>query len=172
MHGGVKLLISLFLLSRKRVDPETAKYFMEISNLFDNKEIDSDERSTICANALEETKGKELELATDAMISHILQTLIGGCEFDLLCMFLLNCIESFPVIAMDKSGSHVAEAALKSLATHLEDESSRPMIEDILNMICKVSFFIVTNVSCFQFFFQRNTHLIRCYRLLLQMLLM
>jgi nucleolar protein 9 len=67
-------------------------------------------------------------------------------------MFLLNCIESFPVIAMDKSGSHVAEADLKSLSTHLEDESSRPMIENILNRICKVYFFIVTNVSCYQFF--------------------
>jgi nucleolar protein 9 len=49
---------------------------MEISNLFDNKEIDLDERSTICANALEETRGKELELATDAVISHTLQLLM------------------------------------------------------------------------------------------------
>jgi nucleolar protein 9 len=65
-------------ISRKRVDLETVKYFTEISNLFDNKEIDLDERSTICANALKETKGKELELATDAVISHVLQTLIGG----------------------------------------------------------------------------------------------
>ncbi|KAJ1280283.1 hypothetical protein BS78_04G219600 [Paspalum vaginatum] len=123
---------------RKRVDPETAKYFMEISNLFDNKEIDLEERSTICANALEETRGKELELATDAVISHTLQVLVEGCELELLCTFLHNCVESFPVIAMDKNGSHVAEAALKSLATHLEDEISRVMIEEILNKICKV----------------------------------
>ncbi|CAN6253282.1 unnamed protein product [Urochloa humidicola] len=123
---------------RKRVDPETAKYFMEISNLFDNKEIDLDERSTICANALEETRGKELKLATDAVISHTLQVLVEGCELEQLCTFLRNCIGSFPVIAMDKNGSHVAEAALKSLATHLEDETSRTMIEEILNKICKV----------------------------------
>ncbi|GJN20472.1 hypothetical protein PR202_gb07853 [Eleusine coracana subsp. coracana] len=136
---------------RKRVDPETAKYFAEISNLFDNKEIDLDERSAICANALEETKGKELELATDAVISHILQTLIEGCELEQLCTFLLNCIESFPVIATDKSGSHVAEAALKSLAAHLEDDASRPIIEDILNRICKVIAADATNVmsSCY-----------------------
>ncbi|KAJ1295632.1 hypothetical protein BS78_01G238200 [Paspalum vaginatum] len=123
---------------RKRVDPETAKYFIEISNLFDNKEIDFEERSTICANALEETRGKELELATNAVISHALQVLVEGCELEQLCTFLRNCIESFPVIAMDKNGSHVAEAAIKSLATHLEDEISRLMIEEILNKICKV----------------------------------
>ncbi|KAK3157466.1 hypothetical protein QOZ80_2AG0122780 [Eleusine coracana subsp. coracana] len=136
---------------RKRVDPETAKYFTEISNLFDNKEIDLDERSAICANALEETKGKELELTTDAVISHILQTLIEGCELEQLCTFLLNCTESFPVIATDKSGSHVAEAALKSLAAHLEDDASRPIIEDILNRICKVIAADATNVmsSCY-----------------------
>ncbi|ONM01099.1 Pumilio homolog 23 [Zea mays] len=123
---------------RKRVDPETAKYFMEISNLFDNKEIDFEERSTICANALEETRGKEHELATDAVISHTLQVLIEGCELEQLCTFLRNCIDYFSVIAVDKNGSHVAEAALKSLATHLEDEASRAMIEGILNKICKV----------------------------------
>ncbi|KAG2549388.1 hypothetical protein PVAP13_9KG270613 [Panicum virgatum] len=136
---------------RKRVDPETAKYFMEISNLFDNKEIDLDERSTICANALEETRGKELELATDAVISHTLQVLVEGCELDQLCTFLRNCIGSFPVIAMDKNGSHVAEAALKSLATHLEDETSRIMIEEILNKICKVIAADAANVmsSCY-----------------------
>jgi len=125
---------------RKRVDPETAKYFMEISNLFDNKEIDFEERSTICVNALEEARGKELELATDAVISHTLQVLIEGCELEQLCTFLRNCIDYFPVISMDKNGSHVTEAALKSLTTHLEDETSRAMIEGILNKICKVFF--------------------------------
>uniref|UniRef100_A0A0A8XQ10 PUM-HD domain-containing protein n=1 Tax=Arundo donax TaxID=35708 RepID=A0A0A8XQ10_ARUDO len=133
---------------RKRVDPETAKYFSEISNLFDNKEIDLDERSTICANALEETKGKELELATDGVISHILQILIEGCVLEQLCTFLRNCVESFPVIAMDKFGSHVAEAALKTLTTHLADETSRVMIEDILNKICKVIAADSANVMC------------------------
>ncbi|KAF0892790.1 hypothetical protein E2562_017751 [Oryza meyeriana var. granulata] len=136
---------------RKKVDPETAKYFLEISNLFDNKEIDLEERSTICANALEETKGKELELATDGPISHTLQVLVEGCELEQLCMFLHNSIESFHIIAVDKFGSHVAEAALKSLATHLEDESSRDIIEDILNRICKVIASDAANVmsSCY-----------------------
>ncbi len=125
---------------RKRVDPETAKYFLEISYLFDNKEIDLEERATICANALEETKGKELELSTDGPISHTLQILVEGCELEQLCVFLHNSIESFHIIAVDKFGSHVAEAALKSLATHLEDEASRGIIEDILIRICKVCF--------------------------------
>uniref|UniRef100_A0A0D3HD75 PUM-HD domain-containing protein n=1 Tax=Oryza barthii TaxID=65489 RepID=A0A0D3HD75_9ORYZ len=136
---------------RKRVDPETAKYFLEISNLFDNKEIDLEERATICANALEETKGKELELATDGPISHTLQVLVEGCELEQLCVFLHNSIESFHIIAVDKFGSHVAEAALKSLATHLEDESSRGIIEDILIRICKVIAGDAANVmsSCY-----------------------
>ncbi|KAG8091335.1 hypothetical protein GUJ93_ZPchr0012g20525 [Zizania palustris] len=136
---------------RKKVDPETAKYFLEISNLFDNKEIDLEERSTICANALEETKGKELELATDGAISHTLQVLVEGCELEQLCVFLHNSIESFPTVAIDKFGSHVAEAALRSLATHLEDETSRVIIKNILNKICKVIATDAANVmsSCY-----------------------
>ncbi|XP_047067331.1 pumilio homolog 23-like [Lolium rigidum] len=133
---------------RKKVEPETAKYFLEISNLFDNKEIDLEDRSTICANALEETKGKELELITDGVISHTLQILVQGCELEPLCMFLRSCIHSFPVIAMDKFGSHVAEAALKSLATHLEDGTSRVIVEEILSKICKVIAADATNVMC------------------------
>lgn len=133
---------------RKKVDPETAKYFLEISNLFENKEIDLEERSTICANALEETKGKELELVTDGVISHTLQILIQGCELEQLCMFLRSCMQSFPVISTDKFGSHVAEAALKSLATHLDDESSRVIVEETLNKICKVVAADATNVMC------------------------
>lgn len=156
---------------RKRVDPETAKYFMEISNLFDNKEIDFEEHSTICANALEETKGKELELATDAVISHTLQVLIEGCELEQVCTFLRNCVDYFSVIAMDKNGSHVAEAALKSLTTHLEDETSRAIIEGILNKICKVFFSLIGNIS-HSIFLQWTSNLSRCFRLLLQMLLM
>ncbi|XP_006661734.1 pumilio homolog 23 [Oryza brachyantha] len=142
---------------RKKVDPETARYFLEISNLFANKEIDLEERSTICANALEETKGKELELATDGPISHTLQVLVEGCELEQLCVFLHNSIESFHIIAVDKFGSHVAEAALKSLATHLEDETSRDIIEDILNRICKVIAADAANVmsSCY------GSHVIR-----------
>lgn len=132
---------------RKKVDPETAKYFLEISNLFDNKEIDLEDRSTICANALEETKGKELELVTDGVISHTLQILVQGCELEQLCMFLRSCIQSFHVIAMDKFGSHVAEAALKALAAHLEDDTSRVIVEEILNRICKVSLFF-SGVAC------------------------
>ena len=100
-----------------------------------------EDRSTICANALEETKGKELELVTDGVISHTLQILVEGCELEPLCMFLRSCVQYFPVIAMDKFGSHVVEAALKSLATHLEDETSRVIVEEILNKICKVFHF-------------------------------
>ncbi|KAL0341784.1 UNVERIFIED_CONTAM: Pumilio23 [Sesamum calycinum] len=59
---------------RKQVDPETATYFSEISNVIEGAEIDLEERSVICGNALEEARGKEVELATDYIISHTMQT--------------------------------------------------------------------------------------------------
>ncbi|XP_010271077.1 PREDICTED: pumilio homolog 23 isoform X2 [Nelumbo nucifera] len=103
------------MILRKQVDPETAKYFSEIANLFEGTGVDLEERSVICCNALEETRGKELEIATDYIISHTLQTLLEGCELYQLCGFLESCANEFPFIAMDKSGSHVAETALRSL---------------------------------------------------------
>ncbi|XP_020104644.1 pumilio homolog 23 isoform X2 [Ananas comosus] len=122
---------------RKRVDPETAKYFSEIANLFESNAIDLEDRATICGNALEETRGKELELATDIVISRTLQNLLEGCELDQLCGFLHNCAEVFATIAMDKFGSHVIETALRSLAKH-QDERSYCYIEETLHLMCQV----------------------------------
>ncbi|KAJ0075868.1 hypothetical protein Patl1_33863 [Pistacia atlantica] len=124
---------------RKQVDPDLAKYFSEIANLFESNEADLEERSVLCRNALEETRGKEFELATDYIISHTLQTLLEGCDVDHLCGFLRGCAKVFPAIAMDRSGSHVAETALKSLAVHIQDEQNYSVVEETLTMICKVS---------------------------------
>ncbi|KAL7599678.1 pumilio homolog 23 [Lactuca sativa] len=122
---------------RQQVDPETAKYFTEISNVIEGTEIDLEERSSICGNALEETRGKEVELATDYIISHTLQTLLQGCDLNQLCTFLQNCSKDFPRISMDRSGSHVAETALKSLASHLQESDTQDLVEVTLNDICR-----------------------------------
>ncbi|OMO66008.1 hypothetical protein COLO4_30871 [Corchorus olitorius] len=123
---------------RKQVEPETAKYFSEIANLFESQGVDVEEQSVISGNALEEAKGKELELATDYIISHTLQTLLEGCDVNHLCSFLQGCADVFPAIAMDRSGSHVAETALKSLARHIQETEDYALIEETLGMLCKV----------------------------------
>lgn len=101
--------------------------------------MDLEERAVICGNALEETRGKELELATDYIISHILQTLLEGCDVDHLCGFLRSCAKDFPCIAVDRSGSHVAETAIKSLAKHLQYNDVYSVVEETLTILCKVS---------------------------------
>ncbi|CAK7356439.1 unnamed protein product [Dovyalis caffra] len=123
---------------RKQIDPETTKYFSEIANLFESGGVDLEERPVICGNALEEARGKEFELATDYYISHYLQTLLEGCDVDHLCDFLRGSAKVFPLISMDRSGSHVAETALKSLAMHLQDDEAYSVIEETLTNICKV----------------------------------
>lgn len=95
---------------------------MKQQNTFQKLQIDyiiSHTLLCICGNALEETRGKEVELATDYIISHTLQILLEACSVDHLCSFLRSCTKDFSHIAMDKSGSHVAESARKSLAMHL-----------------------------------------------------
>ncbi|KAL0441300.1 UNVERIFIED_CONTAM: Pumilio23 [Sesamum radiatum] len=124
---------------RKQVDPETATYFSEISNVIEGAEIDLEERSIICGNALEEARGKEVELATDYIISHTMQTLLEGCSVEHLCAFLRGCAKDFCRISMDRSGSHVAETALKSLARHLEDDESHTLIEETLSTLCQTA---------------------------------
>ncbi|KAF4379400.1 hypothetical protein G4B88_024848 [Cannabis sativa] len=133
---------------RKQVDPETMKYFSEIANLFESNEVDWEERSVMCGSALEETRGKELELATDYILSHTLQSLLEGSDVEHLCAFLENCVSDFCYIAMDRSGSHVAETALRSLGLHLQDSDVYSVIEDTLTMICKVILENPVEVMC------------------------
>ncbi|CAK9144687.1 unnamed protein product [Ilex paraguariensis] len=133
---------------RKQVDPETAKYFSEIANVVEGTEIDLEERSAICGNALEETRQKEVELSTDYIISHTLQTLLEGCSVDHLCGFLQSCAKDFPRIAMDRSGSHVAETALRSLAFHLQDNETHSLVEETLTTICQAIVVNPVDVMC------------------------
>lgn len=133
---------------RKQVDPEVSKYFSEISNVIEGTEIDYEERAGICGNALEEARGKEVELATDYILSHTLQALVEGCSLDHLCSFLHGCSKDFPRIAMDKSGSHVAESALKALAMHLQDTENYSLIEDTVTSICQAIVLSPVDVMC------------------------
>lgn len=133
---------------RKPVDPETAKYFSEIAKAFEGTGVDLEERKVICGNALEETRGKEVELVTDYIISHTLQTLLEACDVDHLCGFLQSCSKVFSCISMDRSGSHVAETALKSLSVHLQDYEARSIIEETLSMICQAILLNPVDVMC------------------------
>jgi nucleolar protein 9 len=120
------------------VDPEAAKYFSEIASLLEGSEMDLEERTVVCSNALEETRGKELQLASDKILSRVMETLLENCNIDELCSFLQSCAKQFPAIAMDQAGSHVAETALKSLSSFLHNEDNYSAIEYTLTKICQV----------------------------------
>lgn len=133
---------------RKQLDPETVKYFSEITNLLESGEVDLEEQPVICGNALEETRGKEVELAIDHIISHTLQKLLEGCDAHHLCGFLQSCASNFARIATDRCGSHVVETAIKSLAMHLQDSSYFSLIEETLTSICKAIVVKPVEVMC------------------------
>ena len=50
------LLTLKYFAFRKPVDPEAAKYYSEIENVIRGTEVDLEERSIMCSNALEESK--------------------------------------------------------------------------------------------------------------------
>uniref|UniRef100_A0A2P2PLR4 Uncharacterized protein n=1 Tax=Rhizophora mucronata TaxID=61149 RepID=A0A2P2PLR4_RHIMU len=120
------------ILCRKAVELEKAKYFSEISNLSESggADMESEKLSPTCGNALEEDRRKEFELATDYIIRRTLQTLPDGFDVDHLCCLLKLCANVFPFIAMDRSGSHVSETALKSLGTHLLEVKAFSVMEE------------------------------------------
>ncbi|KAH9329156.1 hypothetical protein KI387_001264 [Taxus chinensis] len=146
---------------RKNLDPETAQYYTEISTLLEKSTTDTEERAILCSNALDESQGKELQLVCDKVLSILFENLILICERDQLCQFLSRCIKVFPSISIDQSGSHVAEAALKSLALALQDcdakGESHAVIEDVLTKICQEVAENVINIMCNQY----GSHVLR-----------
>ncbi|KAK7285692.1 hypothetical protein RJT34_20470 [Clitoria ternatea] len=122
---------------RKQLDPDITKYFSEIANLFETESVQLEDRSIICGNALDETAGKEFEFATDYILSHTMETVLHGADAHALSAFLRSSANDFPYIAIDRSGSHVAETALKSLLPHLQHHDLFPLLEEALSMVCK-----------------------------------
>ncbi|KAI3902666.1 hypothetical protein MKW92_050907 [Papaver armeniacum] len=123
-HNSMPPQSSSSSILRKRVNPETAKYLPEIANLFEGAE---------------ETRGKELELSTDYIISHNLQPLLEGADS--------NYVDSFKILRKC-NGSHVAETAFKALALHLQDNDMYPIIEETLTKICQVIVVKPVDVMC------------------------
>lgn len=158
-HGGAHNLHNSF--HRKKLDPETIQYFTEISSLLENSSTDAEERVILCSNALDESRGKELQLCCDKVFSRLFENLILSCEKDQLCSFLSRCINIFPSMAIDQSGSHVAEAMLRSLALALQDcdakGESHTIIEQVLTMICEKVAENPVDVMCNQY----GSHVLR-----------
>jgi len=152
-HEGAHNLHNSF--HRKKLDPETIQYFTEISSLLENSSTDAEERVILCSNALEESRGKELQLSCDKVFSRLFENLILSCEKDELCSFLSRCINIFPSMTIDQSGSHVAEATLRSLALALQDcdakGESHTIIEQVLTMICQKVAENPVDVMCNQY---------------------
>lgn len=57
------------------VDDSILQYFSEVKGHFDGLD-DTEERSRLALNALEETSGRELQIATDVCCSRILEALL------------------------------------------------------------------------------------------------
>lgn len=130
---------------RGQVDPETQQYFGEINNLVgENGTVeDEEERAMVIANALDEARGKELQLACNASCGRVLETLLLSSSTEHVALFLERCTEVFATMALDPGGSHVAEAALKSIAFAVQGGNVRnqewyPIVERSLSKICQV----------------------------------
>lgn len=104
------------------MDAETSQYYAEIASLLATygSITNREDRASLCANALEETQGKELELACDKSCSRVLEMLVDSCDIIQVTSFLHRISPCFPIIANDSSGSHVAEAVLKSVAAAVQ----------------------------------------------------
>ncbi|KAG6422066.1 hypothetical protein SASPL_118628 [Salvia splendens] len=99
---------------RLSVDPDTAKYFSEITN----------------------PEAKKWSLQLIISLATLCKLFLKVAR---LCSFLRSSADEFSQICMDRSGSHVAETALKSLARHLEDAESHPIIEETLSVLCETA---------------------------------
>ncbi|CAM6110445.1 unnamed protein product [Calypogeia fissa] len=104
-----------------------ANYFLEIASLVDKggggRESSAEETEAICAQALEESTGKELQLACDPSCGRGLQTLLLSCDVSHNVQFLSRCGAVAFDMSVDPSASHILESALKSLARALLNEN-------------------------------------------------
>ncbi|KAH7440074.1 hypothetical protein KP509_04G089900 [Ceratopteris richardii] len=127
---------------RKRVDHWTLVYFETIHSLLGAEtKMEDDERMALIEKALEETHGKECELACDKSCSRVLELLISLSGPEQIASFLHRLSPSFYVVSTDPAGSHVAEAVLKCAALILQGHASDGVcktLEQAFIIVCQV----------------------------------
>ncbi|MCO5573009.1 hypothetical protein L7F22_026773 [Adiantum nelumboides] len=84
---------------------------------------DTEERMILIENALEETHGKECELACEKSCSRVLEMLVRFSDSTQIASFLHRLSPTFLFVSTDAAGSHVAEALLKSAAAILREHN-------------------------------------------------
>lgn len=70
-----------------RVDSETVTYLTEVSTHLKTL-MDDEERDLLIQNVLEEVAGKELDIATDAVTSRLIEQLLAGASMAQLMQFM------------------------------------------------------------------------------------
>ncbi|KAL2632302.1 hypothetical protein R1flu_016988 [Riccia fluitans] len=154
-------------LSRKRLDPGTKSYFLEIAALLKDG-ANVEERENICISALEETKGQELQLACDPGCGRVLETLLSFCDISHVVQFLNRCTLVSLSMAVDPGGSHILEGALKAVARTLLDDTSRnaewySTLQDTLRIITQEFVAQAVDVMCNRY----GSHVLRSFMCLL-----
>ncbi|KAI5071007.1 hypothetical protein GOP47_0013258 [Adiantum capillus-veneris] len=140
--------------TRKKVDAETLQYFEEINSLLGTgtQVEDTEERMVLIENALEETHGKECELACEKSCSRVLEMLVLSSDSTQVASFLHRLSPSFLLVSTDAAGSHVAEALLKSASVILHEHDTEAAwfktFDQAFTIICQVLGENIEEVIC------------------------
>ena len=75
-----------------RLDQATLAYYKEIHECIKATD-DEEEKSTVANNALEETRGREADIASDSACSRVLEALLPHASPESLAAFLTGCVQ-------------------------------------------------------------------------------
>jgi hypothetical protein len=75
-----------------RLDQATLAYYKEIHECI-KKADDNEEKVRVANNALEETRGREAEIASDSVCSRVIEALLPHAGPEALAGFLTGCVQ-------------------------------------------------------------------------------
>lgn len=76
-----------------RLDAGTLSYFEEIAQNLKSSELDAQQKELLANNALEEAAGIAVDVATDAVTSRVIESLLPTVSLNSLRSFLKSCID-------------------------------------------------------------------------------
>lgn len=114
-----------------RLDQATLAYYKEIHECMKNAFNDNEEKVRIANNALEETRGREAEIASDSVCSRVIEALLPHAGPESLAGFLRGCVQGDNLGILCTSGpfgSHVLEKALLAVEATLAEAHLEALI--------------------------------------------
>ncbi|KAI9561543.1 hypothetical protein GHT06_012502 [Daphnia sinensis] len=137
----------------KNVDEETYNYFLRVMERLKEEFEDDEEKDMFVVNVFEQTKGKEMDLICNQVVSKVMEKLLPLAKNETLEFYADLLLQNMRIVCTDCYASHVLETVmricLEKISKTNPEDGTDPHSAFCLKWLCSVCRYAFNNVEEF-----------------------